>query len=255
MANVRIDGRQQSQVNGTRDGRRGFIAGTTEARPGIMTTEFWLTVLAAIGVVIAGYVSDTFDNDLAWALGAGLIASFSASFYLFGAFLLWTAFNQAFGKHDDEGGEDTWFIRFARRHLKVSTQYEGNKLRTTVAGRRMFTPLIIVFLALGTTDLLFALDSIPAVFAVTDDPFLVFSSNICALLGLRALYFVVRGALTRLRYLKPGLAGVLVFVGLKMLLYKWVHLPTGTSLLIISGILGIAIVFSLLKRAPSVEPE
>jgi hypothetical protein len=80
MANVRTDGRPQSQVNGTRDRRaRGFIAGTTEARPGIMTTEFWLTVLAAIGVVIAGYVSDTFDNDLAWALGAGLIAAYSLS--------------------------------------------------------------------------------------------------------------------------------------------------------------------------------
>jgi len=105
------------------------------------------------------------------------------------------------------------------------------------------TPLLLALVAAETTDLVFALDSIPAVFAVTDDPFLVFSSNICALLGLRALYFVVRGALTRLRYLKPGLAGILLFVGMKMLLYKWVHLPTGTSLLIISGILGIAIVF------------
>jgi hypothetical protein len=79
MANVRVDGRQQSQVNGTRGGRRGFVAGATEARPGIMTTEFWLTLLAAIGVVVAGYISDTFDNDLAWALGAGLIAAYSLS--------------------------------------------------------------------------------------------------------------------------------------------------------------------------------
>ena len=100
---------------------------------------------------------------------------------------------------------------------------------------------------------MFALDSIPAVFAVTDDPFLVFSSNICALLGLRALYFVVRGALARLRYLKPGLAAILIFVGLKMLLFKWVHLPTGTSLLIISAILAVALVLSLLHPAPPDE--
>ena len=98
--------------------------------------------------------------------------------------------------------------------------------------------------AAETADLIFALDSIPAVFAVTDDSFLVFSSNVCALLGLRALYFVVRGALLRLRYLKPGLAGILLFVGLKMLLYKWVFLPTGTSLAIIAGILGIALLVS-----------
>jgi len=91
------------------------------------------------------------------------------------------------------------------------------------------------------------------VFAVTDDPFLVFSSNICALLGLRALYFVVRGALARLRYLKPGLAAILIFVGLKMLLFKWVDLPTGTSLLIIAAILAVALVISLLRPLPPDE--
>ncbi|HYY52075.1 MAG TPA: hypothetical protein VE755_04340, partial [Myxococcales bacterium] len=94
-----------------------------------------------------------------------------------------------------------------------------------------------------------------AVFAVTDDPFLVFSSNICALLGLRALYFVVRGALTRLRYLKPGLAAILIFVGLKMLLYKWVELPTGTSLMIIAGILVVALIFSWLHRPPAEQQD
>src|SRR5207253_121154 len=112
------------------------------------------------------------------------------------------------------------------------------------------TPLLLALIAAETTDLVFALDSIPAVFAVTDDPFLVFSSNICAVLGLRALYFVVRGALARLRYLKPGLAAILIFVGLKMLLYKWVELPTGTSLLIIAAILAIALLFSWLMPAP-----
>ena len=122
-------------------------------------------------------------------------------------------------------------------------------------GARFATPLLLALVAAETTDLVFALDSIPAVFAVTDDSFLVFSSNICALLGLRALYFVVRGALTRLRYLKPGLAAILTFVGLKMLLFRWVQLPTGTSLLIIAGILAIALVFSWLRPAGNAEED
>ena len=117
------------------------------------------------------------------------------------------------------------------------------------------TPLLAVLLTIEASDLVFALDSIPAVFAVTDDSFLVFSSNICALLGLRALYFVVRGALTRLRYLKPGLAAILTFVGLKMLLFRWIALPTGTSLLIIGGILAIALVFSWMRPAGNAEEE
>src|SRR5947207_13830397 len=117
------------------------------------------------------------------------------------------------------------------------------------------TPLLLALVAAETTDLVFALDSIPAVFAVTDDPFLVFSSNICALLGLRALYFVVRGALARLRYLKPGLAAILIFVGLKMLLFKWVDLPTGTSLLTIPAILAVALVISLLRPLPPSDEQ
>ncbi|MGO4594169.1 TerC family protein [Leifsonia sp. 2TAF2] len=197
-------------------------------------------------------------------LGAGLIASFSAIFYLFGAFLLWTAFNQAFGKHDDEGGEDTWFIRFARRHLKVSTQYEGNKLRTTVAGRRMFTPLIIVFLALGTTDLLFALDSIPAIFGITQSPFIVFTANVFALMGLRQLYFLLGHLLDKLVYLKYGIAFILAFIGVKLVFHamhenelpfinngehiEWApDISTWTSLIVIIGSMAVATIASLIK--------
>ena len=132
---------------------------------------------------------------------------------------------------------------------------EGSHFFVRRGEKRCATPLLLALVAAETTDLVFALDSIPAVFAVTDDPFLVFSSNICALLGLRALYFVVRGALTRLRYLKPGLAGILIFVGLKMLLYKWVELPTGTSLMIIAGILVVALIFSWLHRPPAEQQD
>ena len=135
----------------------------------------------------------------------------------------------------------------------MTTTIEGSHFFVKREGRRFGTPLLLALVAAETTDLVFALDSIPAVFAVTDDPFLVFSSNICALLGLRALYFVVRGALARLRYLKPGLAAILIFVGLKMLLFKWVDLPTGTSLLIIAAILVVALVFSLIRPLPPDE--
>jgi len=197
-------------------------------------------------------------------LGAGLIASFSAIFYLFGAFLLWTAFNQAFGNHDDEGENDSWFIRFARRHLKVSNQYEGNKLRTTVNGRRMFTPLIIVFIALGTTDLLFALDSIPAIFGITQSPFIVFTANVFALMGLRQLYFLLGHLLDKLVYLKYGIAFILAFIGVKLVFHamhenelpfingghpiEWApEISTWTSLAVIVGAMVVATIASLVK--------
>ena len=197
-------------------------------------------------------------------LGAGLIATFSWIFYLFGAFLLWTAFNQAFSNHETEGENDTWFIRFARTHLKVSKQYEGNKLRTTVNGNRMFTPLIIVFIALGTTDLLFALDSIPAIFGITQSPFIVFTANIFALMGLRQLYFLLGHLLDKLIYLKYGIAFILAFIGVKLVFHAmhenelpfinggkpiaWApDIDTWTSLAVIVGAMAVATVASLVK--------
>lgn len=197
-------------------------------------------------------------------LGASLIASFSWIFYIFGAFLLWTAFNQAFGNHDDEGEDDSWFIRFARKRLKVSDQYEGNRLRTTVNGRRMFTPLIIVFLALGTTDLLFALDSIPAIFGITQSPFIVFTANVFALMGLRQLYFLLGHLLEKLVYLKYGIAFILAFIGVKLVFHamhenelpfinggehiEWApDISTWTSLAVIVGAMVVATVASLVK--------
>ena len=188
--------------------------------------------------------------------GVALVRQFHWVIAVFGAVLVYTAWKILFHREDKEREPaDNPVVRWVAKQLPMTKTIEGPHFFVKHGATRCATPLLLALVAAETTDLVFALDSIPAVFAVTDDPFLVFSSNICALLGLRALYFVVRGALTRLRYLKPGLAGILLFVGMKMLLYKWVHLPTGTSLLIISGILGIAIVFSLLKRAPSVEPQ
>jgi tellurite resistance protein TerC len=183
--------------------------------------------------------------------GVALVRRFHWIIAVFGAILVYTAWKILFHK-DEEDAEpaDNAVVRWVVSRFPVTSTIEGPHFFVKHGNERFATPLLLALIAAETTDLVFALDSIPAVFAVTDDPFLVFSSNICALLGLRALYFVVRGALTRLRYLKPGLAGILIFVGLKMLLFKWIDLPTGTSLLIIAGILGVALLVSWLRRAP-----
>ena len=188
--------------------------------------------------------------------GVALVHHFRWIIAVFGAILVYTAWKILF--HEDEADakpSDNAVVRWVAARLPMTSNIEGPHFLVVRDGVRLATPLLLAVVAAETTDLIFALDSIPAVFAVTDDSFLVFSSNICALLGLRALYFVVRGALTRLRYLKPGLAAILTFVGFKMLLFRWVHLPTGTSLLIIAGILAVALVVSWLMPAPQTEEE
>jgi tellurite resistance protein TerC len=186
--------------------------------------------------------------------GVALVHRFHWVIAVFGAILVYTAWKILFHKDElDAEPADNAVVRWVARKLPMTSTIEGHHFFVRHGASVLATPLLLALIAAETTDLIFALDSIPAVFAVTDDPFLVFSSNICAVLGLRALYFVVRGALARLRYLKPGLAAILIFVGLKMLLYKWVELPTGTSLLIIAAILAIALLFSWFKRAPADE--
>ncbi|MFD1722498.1 TerC family protein [Amnibacterium endophyticum] len=151
-------------------------------------------------------------------VGASLIENFSWIFYLFGAFLIYTAITQAFGsEHGD--ATDTALVRFARRHLSVTDEYDGGKLRTVVDGRKMFTPILIVLIAIGATDVLFALDSIPAIFGITNSPFIVYTANIFALMGLRQLYFLLGDLVERLKYLKYGIAFILAFIGVKLILH------------------------------------
>jgi tellurite resistance protein TerC len=152
-------------------------------------------------------------------LGAAAIERYSWVFYLFGAFLVYTAVRLAL--HSEEESEEfheNRLIRWFRRVVPTSTSYEGNRLRTTVEGRRMFTPLIVVIVAIGTTDLLFALDSIPAIFGLTQEAYLVFAANAFALMGLRQLYFLLGGLLDRLVFLSYGLAVILGFIGVKLVL-------------------------------------
>ncbi|NLT56166.1 MAG: TerC family protein [Actinomycetales bacterium] len=152
------------------------------------------------------------------ALGAAVIQTFSWVFYVFGAFLVYTAVQLArSGSTTEEEFKENVLIRRARRLLPMSTDYDGAKLRTRVDGRVLLTPMVIVFIAIGSTDLLFAVDSIPAIFGLTQDPFIVFTATVFALMGLRQLYFLLGGLLNRLVYLSYGLSVILGFIGVKML--------------------------------------
>jgi tellurite resistance protein TerC len=188
------------------------------------------------------------------AVGAALLQLFSFMFLVFGLLLIWTGVQLYRHRDQDPEVEDNALVRMTRRVLPTTTEYQGGRLLTRVDGRRAVTPLFIVLVAIGSTDLLFALDSIPAVFGVTEEPYIVFTANAFALLGLRALFFLVQGLLDRLVYLSTGLAVVLVFIGVKLALH-WGHtlsdavpeIPTLTSLGVIVAILVVTTVASLVR--------
>ena len=189
------------------------------------------------------------------ALGAALLSLFSFMFLLFGLLLVYTAIQLFRHRDEDPDVEDNAVVNAARRFLPITDEYDGGKLRTRVNGRATFTPMFIVLLAIGSIDLLFALDSIPAVFGVTSEPYIVFVANAFALLGLRALFFLVKGLLDRLVYLSTGLALILAFIGAKLILH-WAHvdispavpeISTPVSLGVIGVVLVVVTVASLLK--------
>jgi tellurite resistance protein TerC len=155
------------------------------------------------------------------ALGYQLIENFSAVFYIFGAFLVYTAYTlvQNYRSHEDEHPEDNRVVKFAQDHLNVGDEWHGLKLWYAQNGSRVVSPMLIVIIALGTTDILFALDSIPAIFGITQEPYLVFTANVFALMGLRQLYFLLGGLLQRLVYLSLGLSFILAFIGVKLVLH------------------------------------
>src|SRR3954452_19772708 len=194
------------------------------------------------------------------AVGAVLIASFSFMFAVFGVILVGTAVQLFRHCAQDPDMEDNAFVRAVRRLIPFSEGYAGGRMLTRIDGRWAATPLFIVFVAISSTDLLFALDSIPAVFGVTDEAFIVFAANAFALLGLRALYFLVTGLLDRLVYLSTGLSLILAFIGVKLLLH-WCHMQddgvpefaTSTSLLVILVVLAVTILASLLKARGNPE--
>lgn len=213
-----------------------------------------------VGIIIALVLRGIFI-----VLGASLIENFSWIFYIFGAFLLYTAVHQAVAKpEDDDAAAENGLIRYLRHHLRISGAFDGSKLRTLIDGRRVFTPMLIVFIAIGSTDLIFALDSIPAIFGITTSPFIVFTANIFALMGLRQLYFLLGGLLERLEYLKYGIAFILAFIGVKLVLHalhtnevsfinggqgvEWApEINTWTSLSVIIVSMAVATIASLVK--------
>ncbi|MFI2562799.1 TerC family protein [Paenarthrobacter sp. NPDC018779] len=214
-----------------------------------------------VGIIIALVLRGIFI-----ALGAVVIEQFSWIFYIFGAFLLWTAWKQATDSGEHEEDVENPLIARIRKVLPMSEKFDGGKIRTTVNGKKVFTPMLIVFITIGMTDLLFAVDSIPAIFGLTQSAFIVFTANIFALMGLRQLYFLLGGLMTRLVYLKHALSVILAFIGVKLVLHamhvnelpfingghhiEWApEIPTFVSLGVIIGTIVIAVVASLLSPA------
>jgi tellurite resistance protein TerC len=183
--------------------------------------------------------------------GAALVERFHWLLYAMGAFLLFTGVKWAFARGEVVRPKDNVVVRAARRLFPITDGFAGGRFFGRVNGRRALTPLFLALLMVETTDILFALDSVPAVFAVTQNAFIILTSNLFAILGLRSLYFVLVAALQRFRHLKRGLACVLIFIGAKMLAARWWALPTGWSLLGVAVILGGSVALS--ARAPAQE--
>lgn len=181
-------------------------------------------------------------------LGAALIKEFHWIIYLFGAFLIFTGIRMAFHKDEEIHVGENPLVRLVRRFLPVADNYHGSSFFVRHAGKLMVTPLLLVLLVVESTDLVFAVDSIPAIFAVTTDPFLVYTSNIFAILGLRSLYFLLAGVIDKFYYLKLGLAVVLTFVGVKMVIVDFYKIPTPMSLAVVAGVLTIAVIASLIRN-------
>src|SRR5882672_7727440 len=179
-------------------------------------------------------------------VGAVLIQRFDWILYLFGAFLLYAGF-KLFGADHVVHPEKNLVLHWVQKFLPMSQAGSGARLFAREAGRWLATPLLLVVIVLETTDLVLAVDSIPAVFGVTRDPFLVYSSNVCAILGLRALYFLLAGILPYFQYLDEGLAITVMFIGAKMLADPWVHISTGQSLAIVGGIIALSILISVIR--------
>jgi tellurite resistance protein TerC len=212
--------------HGSRFGLEFFAGWLTEYSLSVDNLFIFLIIMASFKVpkvyqqqaLLVGIILALIFRGIFIALGAVAISEFSWVFYIFGAFLVYTAINLARNtEHDDDA--ENFVVRFTRRHWKLTDRWEGLRLWTKDNGKRVMTPMFLVVVALGTTDLLFALDSIPAIYGLTQEPYLVFTANVFALMGLRQLYFLLGDLLKRLVYLSQGLAFILAFIGAKLLLH------------------------------------
>jgi len=260
-------------VSGARYAGEFFAGWLTEYSLSVDNLFVFLLIMAKFGVprrfqqsaLLVGIILALVFRGAFIGLGAAAISNFSWVFYLFGAFLIWTAVKVGReGELDDDEFRPPWILRWLQRVLPSTPDWHGVQLTVRTGGRRVVTPMLIVLVALGATDLLFAFDSIPAIFGLTNEPYLVLMANIFALMGLRQLYFLLGDLLTRLIYLNVGLAVLLGFIGVKLLLHAlhenelvfvnggesvaWApELPIGLSLGAILGILAVTTVASLAK--------
>lgn len=229
----------------------------------VIMTRFAVPRRAQHEVLLVGIVLALVLRGIFIAVGATAIAHFSWIFYVFGAFLIFTAIQMARHRNEDQNDvKENILLRLVQRRLPATNQYDGLKLVTHVDGKRLFTPMVIVMVAIGSTDLLFAVDSIPAIFGITKEPYLVFTANMFALMGLRQLFFLIGGLLDRLVYLTLGLSVILGFIGVKLLLEalhgSGLHVPvvpTWMSLVVIVVVLAITTAASLLKKPAPADAE
>ncbi|MDP1682936.1 MAG: TerC family protein [Burkholderiales bacterium] len=204
-------------------------------------------------VLIYGVLGAIVMRAIMILAGAWVVQEFSWVLYLFGAFLVVTGMRMLVMAEKKTDLEKNPVLKFARRHLRISEGHHGEKFSVMQDGVRYFTPLFLVLILIEASDLVFAVDSIPAIFAITTDPFIVFTSNIFAIMGLRALYFLMADVADRFHLLKYGLAMVLTFIGAKMLVAPWYHVPVAASLAIVAVLIGASVIASLIATRPDVH--
>jgi len=221
----------------------------------LIFTHFRVPPRAQHRVLVWGIIGALIMRGTMILFGIALVRRFHFVLYIFGLFLLITAARMLFSKHPTLDFRETRVMRFCRRILPITHEFHNQDFKVRVDGRWMLTPLALTMIVIEITDLAFAVDSIPAIFAITQDPFIVYTSNICAILGLRSLYFLLAGLMNRFIYLRTGLALVLGFVGLKMITAEYLPFPRVVSLGIIVLILGITIWLSMLKTKNSAAQE
>ena len=196
-------------------------------------------------VLVWGIIGALVMRGLMIWLGVALVARFHWILYIFGAFLLITGLRMMFSKGEEIDLESNFVLKFCRKWMRITPEYHGQQFIVNIDGKRLLTPLALVIVVINIMDLVFAVDSIPAVFAITQDEFIIYTSNICAVLGLRSLYFVLAHIIDRFIYLKTGLAIVLSFVGIKMILADVYHVPNWASLAVIISVLAVTIIASM----------
>ncbi len=229
----------------------------------VIMTSFAVPAELQHRVLLVGIVIALVLRGVLIVVGAELIARFEGTFYLFGAFLLFTAWKVWASDDAEPDPNGNGLVRWVGNRIPTSPNYDGTRLMTRVAGSRALTPMALVILAIGTTDLLFAIDSIPAVFGITSEAYIVFAVNAFALMGLRQLYFLLQGMFDRLEYLNKGLAVILGFIGVKMILealHATTSLPVPTipvwvSLLVIVGVLSVTALASVLKSRTRTDDQ